>query len=307
MTRADSRVLSVLAPRQLYDFIMETGFIRDVLLARVDRPVRIVLGEQGQQLQAMDDVLIIDFENRLSPVVNSFANAPFRNVGVLHMADETLSADCSYYPRVDYVLRNYWRPDVLEIPAGSRCQGVLWVPNGYRTGVGPCPPETLLPFALRTHQMSFVGRTPPELADRHRMMEVIGAHGLPARLETSLKFGGEFSPHSYRALMENTRFALVPTGNSVETIRLYDALETGAIPVCLDAPFLHDERTAGGIPAVILKSWEELPQWWSTAEAEPGRYAALQAQVIAWWSAFKDRQADRVASLINGAFARSAA
>jgi hypothetical protein len=306
MTRSDSRVLSVLAPRQLYDFIMESGFIRDVLLSRLDVPVRVVLGEQGQQLQAMDDVLIIDFENRLSPVVNSFANAPFRNVGVLHMADETLSADCSYYPKVDYILRNYWRPDVLEIPAGSRCQGAIWVPNGYRTGVGPCRPDGLLPFALRTHQMSFVGRTPPELADRQTMMEVIRRDGLPARLETSLKFGGEFSPHSYRALMENSRFALVPTGNSVETIRLYDALETGCIPVCLDAPFLRDDRTAGGIPAVILKSWDELPQWWRTVEADPEHYARLQTDVIAWWSAFKDRQAGRVAALINGAFARSA-
>ncbi|KIL98708.1 hypothetical protein CCC_02158 [Paramagnetospirillum magnetotacticum MS-1] len=290
----------------MYDFIMETGFILDVLLSKVDVPVRVVLGEPGQQLQAMDDVLIIDFENRLSPVVNSFAAAPFRNVGVLHMADETLSADCSYYPKVDYVLRNYWRPEALEIAPGSRCQGAIWVPNGYRTGVGPCRADALLPFGLRSHQMSFVGRTPPELTDRLKMMEVIRAHALPARLETSLKFGGEFSPHAYRALMENTRFALVPTGNSVETIRLYDALETGAIPICLDAPFLHDERTAGGIPAVILNSWDELPLWWKTVEAEPERYARLQTEVIAWWSAFKSRQAQRVATLINGAFARSA-
>ncbi|WP_168185879.1 exostosin family protein [Magnetospirillum sp. ME-1] len=306
MTRTGNRVLTVLAPRQLYDFIMETGFIRDVLLSKVDAPVRMVLGEQDRQMQAMDDVLVIDFENRLSAVVNAFAAAPFRNVGVLHMADETLSADCSYYPKVDYVLRNYWRPEALEIPAGSRCQGAIWVPNGYRTGVGPCPAAGLLPFELRTTPMTFIGRTPPELAERHRMMEVIQANDLPARLETTLKFGGEFSAHSYRAVMEDTRFALVPGGNSVETIRLYDALETGAIPVCLDAPFLRDERTAGGIPAVILSSWDELPRWWQSVEADPARYADLQRQVIAWWTAFKERQADRVAELINNAFARSA-
>jgi hypothetical protein len=60
-----------------------------------------------------------------------------------------------------------------------------------------------------------------------------------------------------------------------------------------------------GLPAVRLKSWDDLPGWWQIAADDEAAGAELQRQAIAWWQAFKDSQADAVGTLITQAFARS--
>jgi hypothetical protein len=61
--------------------------------------------------------------------------------------------------------------------------------------------------------------------------------------------------------MANSKFALVPGGKSAETIRLYDALEHGAIPICLESDFPFSSDALGSIgtpPLVQLDGWSSL-------------------------------------------------
>ena len=99
-----------------------------------------------------------------------------------------------------------------------------------------------------------------------------------------------------------------PGGNAAETIRFYDALECGALPVVIDAPWLHAEAAlglCGPPPIVILDSWTALPDA-LVRYLSPSAEAGLSAQADAcrhWWQTFKLRTGDRVTSLIETAFA----
>jgi hypothetical protein len=108
--------------------------------------------------------------------------------------------------------------------------------------------------------------------------------------------------------MESAKFALVPRGRSVESIRLYDALELGAIPILLDSPVIR--HLMPGAPLVMLESWAALPRWLAAERAAPAfdaRMSARQQALIAWWTDFKRHQQQAVASLIDASFARCSA
>jgi hypothetical protein len=65
------------------------------------------------------------------------------------------------------------------------------------------------------------------------MLDEVHVKRLPAMVLTTDGFGQGLGAAEYATLMENARFALVPGGRCAETIRLYDALEMGAIPITL--------------------------------------------------------------------------
>jgi hypothetical protein len=79
-----------------------------------------------------------------------------QNVGLLHLGDEFGQNSRNLYGFADYVLRHYWFSDLPELVGANRAK-VIWVPNGYRTGVGPVGPARTLPFADRQIEGFFAG------------------------------------------------------------------------------------------------------------------------------------------------------
>ena len=304
--------LTILCELRVLDGILESYFIRNVLLGDLRRPLRIVPITQVEATAPADNVLIINLFDRLAPLIRKFLDAGCKNVGVFHMGDEHCRNDRSYYGEVDYVLRNYYFAEALRLPAGSRCLEAIWVPNGYRIGVGPRRPDTLLPAAARTTTLffaGFAGSGGGAIPARVEMLEVIREHKLPATIITTPGFAKGLGPASYSALLENARFALVPQGQAPETIRLFDALELGCVPISLDHDFLQASDAMAGAPVVRLKSWQDLPQWLAAVTASPSYeadIAELQRQCIDWWTQFKQLQGKRVANLIARAFVREA-
>lgn len=139
------------------------------------------------------------------------------------------------------------------------------------------------------------------------MVDVVQRNQLPAAMMVTDRFGGGLGPASYSAFMENSRFALAPRGHAEETIRLFDAMELGAIPISLCHNFLLDPGAMGGAPVVMLDNWEQLPQWLAQTVMQPGAEAVWQArqkQMIDWWSSFKTKMRDQVTELIERSFAR---
>lgn len=308
---ADSMTpLIVLCELRVLDGILESYFIRNILLGDLRRPVRVIPVTKVETVEPIDNVLIINLFDRLVPLIRKFISAGCKNIGIFHMGDEHCRNDRSYYGEVDYVIRNYYFAEALTPPSGDRCLGVIWAPNGYRIGVGPRRPETLLPVLARTTTLFFAGFTgsgASSIPARIEMLDVIKAHKLPATVITTPGFAKGLGPASYGTMLENARFALVPQGQAPETIRLFDALELGCIPISLAHAFLQASDAMGGAPVVQLKSWQELLSWFAATTSSPtfeADVAERQRQCIAWWSNFKRLQATRVASLIERAFAR---
>ena len=300
--------LNVIWRRARLDAARESHFMMRVLLAKIRRAVRVIPLGDNDPLPLMDNALVVSYRTEFTEYVSAFRRKSCRNIGLFHTADEYGTDDRGFYADVDYVLRHYWFRPAAQKPSESSL-GVLWVPNGYGNLVGPMPAQSILPMADR-HVGGFFAGCMETRDERQDMVNVVEAAKLPFQVVKTPAFGQGLGPASYTAFLANARFALVPGGNSPETIRLYEALETGAIPIMLRSEFVSEPEALGDPPIVLLERWDDLPAFYeryadTASPAVITELQAKQAQILAWWRQFVARQQDRVAALIDASFGRS--
>ncbi len=292
------RPLNVVFRRKLLEIMLEGQFIRDVVLGGIGRPLRLIPLEEDASIPLMDDMLFLTMGAPGDYLLEAVAKSGVKNVGYFHVGDEVGAHDCAFYAQADYVLRNYWFAERMA-------KNVVWVPNGWANGVGPARPDLHLPFGERRHLAFFSGvleRPEKPLDERREMAETIRAHKIPATVAATHGFGQGFGPTPYAAYMGDSRFALVPAGNSPETIRFYDALELGAIPVCLKSPFISEGGPLAGAPVVALDSWEAFADFIAPhLDPTPALFEAWEEKRLAmvdWWAGVKRDAMARVAGVV---------
>jgi hypothetical protein len=252
-----------------------------------------------------------------------------KKIVLIHMGDELAKKNISAYGSANLILRNYYFPDIFSRPDIK--DRILWIPNGFRTGIGPRNPLTIKLASNREYLASFMGWIQnPDSFKRERDSFGRMVRGVrkskKSRLDIFLRWierkihanqeRRTFSESTfncddlyllsssgfatgnnlglYSAVMENSVFAPCPAGNSPETIRLYDALESGAIPITLEHEFIRSTdalAALGEIPFPVLNSWDELPEFLSSMKLQlqddPDLINALQTKCISWWSQYK--------------------
>jgi hypothetical protein len=304
------RSLNLVWLRQTLEAVLEGYFIKEVLLSEIDRPVRTIVVESNAPFPFLTGALVVSFGNQLSSYLKEARSRGLINIGLLHMADEHGAHDRGFYGLADYVLRHYLHEPALVPPPNSL--GVIWIPNGYRTGVGPILPQSMLTTAERRLMGFFSGvlkgRTLSD--ERQQMVNAIQAGKLPFLVNESPSFGQGLGPVAHAAHLSMTRFGLVPGGNSPETIRLYDVLEAGAIPDVIKSPFVTAPSALGNPPFVMLDHWSQLPAFYApySNAMEPRVIDEIEGRrrdVYDWWNRFKARQQRRVKELIDRSFARA--
>lgn len=299
--------LNVVWRRQVLESVLETSFIRHVLLSKVNRPQRWMAIEEGQGLPLLDNTLIVSHGDPIA-YFDAARQKGLSNIGLFQVGDEKGDAGHASYALTDYVIRNYF----FEHQMVHKPDRLTWVPNGWAQGVGPVRAAEHLSFTERTLPAffsGFIGQDADQIDDRQRMLKVIDEHAVSALMATTAGFGLGLGPAAYAAHMGNARFALIPRGRSPETIRLYDALELGAIPITLDSPWMHERDGLGAFgrpPFVILKDWAELPGYLSQFQGEiaPKLLDTTEQQrlkCVDWWQQLQAHFSERVASLINSA------
>jgi hypothetical protein len=139
--------------------------------------------------------------------------------------------------------------------------------------------------------------------ERQQMKAAVEQAALPFELRFTATSRDRLGPAAYAARLADARFALVPGGNSPETIRLYDALEMGAIPIMLRSTFVDAPGALNGPPFLLLDDWSGLAAAYAPLSDETPRglaeLDALQAKVTDWWERFKRAQQDRLRYRIN--------
>jgi hypothetical protein len=306
------RPLNLLWRRQTLEFVVEGYFIKEVLLAEIGRPIRTFVVEANAPVPVLSDTLIVSGGLEFARYLKEARGRGATNIGLLHMGDETGRDDHAFYGDADYVLRHYWF-EHLMIPPNPQSLGVNWIPNGYRNGIGPISVQTMLPAAERKIMGFFSGHfgLPEEMksAERRLMAKVVNDAKIPFLIVETAGWGQGFGPPSYAAWLSTSRFGLVPGGLSPETIRLYEVLEAGAIPIMLKSPYVVAPDALDNPPFVLLNNWTELPEVYARfadANAPPviAEIEEMRQTVLAWWRAFKAKHQVRIKNLIESSFAR---
>ena len=300
---SDRQPLNLIWRRRTLDLVPESYFIEHILLGSLGRSVRVLAVEQIDETPFLEGSLVVSMTTEFFGYLAEARRRGLRKMMLFHLGDEHGTGDRSSYANVGLVLRNYW----FEAIQSER--KILWVPNGYGIGVGPAEPGPRLKASQRSSPGFFAGALGMRTLAHER--ESMRAAVEKARLGFELHFTAtsrdRLGPAAYSARLSNARFALVPGGNSPETIRLYDALERGAVPIMLRSPFVHAADALDEPPFIILNDWNELAEAYApfadTSQHTLTAIDALQDKVVCWWDEFKSRQQRRVRAAIDAVMA----
>lgn len=285
---------------------LESGFLQNVLLGNLGQPVRHVCIGAADAPPIVDRSILVVLGTEL---VDSRALAAARasgkeTIGVVHMGDERGDRDKSFYADARFVLRHYESGlGRLPMREGAREQ---WIPNGYANGVGPRAPAAIVPATSRRHLCTFMG-FPDQDPSRRELTDLLEADAVPCAYVPTPAFSAGFAPVEYGMRLEDAVFALVPRGNAPETIRFFDALERGCVPIVVDAPFLDAGGPMADAPVVRLARWSELRGFLDGIQSlkeDDRRRQVLQMQqeVMAWWAAEKLRWQGIVTAAVRRGF-----
>lgn len=215
-------------------------------------------------------------------------------VVLYHMGDELGEMRRSQYQNCDLVIRNYYYKEAF---VGNGEVETFWAPCGFKNGVGPRDQKLIKPANRREWLASFFGWLDNPRSYRNERAEFSSAVDKCDSnifVQPSAGFAQGWNPGLYAIAMESSIFSPCPAGNTSETIRLYDALELGCIPISLPHHFLFSEEALaliGPVPFPILNSWTELPVFLEKMKAKilinPNEVMELQQRCIIWWSHFK--------------------
>lgn len=233
----------------------------------------------------------------INPSVIATLKTNGNRVVLFQMGDELGRKDISLYSQCDAVFRNYYFPAIIDDhPLNSRMH---WVPNGFRTGIGPRSRHKLKRVTERRFLSSFMGwlsNAQSHNDERAKFSSVAESCAPNLFLSSTTGFGQGFNVGLYSTILESSVFTPCPAGNSAETIRLYDALECGSIPISLDHGFLRARKALFDPPFPILASWDELPAFLLAQHgrlvSRPGELQSLQTATVEWWESHKRRIAE---------------
>lgn len=328
--------MQIISSSKTLNAILESGFIQNILFQGAPYSTQFDPEKSAGVVVVYVELYEIDLQ------LISKIKAAGKKIVLYHMGDELADKDISTYQTCDLIIRNYFFPQILSHTEFAH--KILWAPNGCKTGVGPRAPDTLQKVCARQYLACFLGwlsNVASFNGERALFSEAVSAwsgskkrrtknvkqwlkHYLSLSKEylaftkvapsckvdlhllSSTGFSNGYNVGLYSATMEDSIFAPCPAGNSPETIRLYDALESGCIPVSLNHEFLVSCDALGELgtpPFILLSSWNEFPafleQMKQKMATSPEEIQQMQNNCIIWWEKYKKHIAQKIAQRIE--------
>ena len=227
-----------------------------------------------------DDMIVCD--NRLTPSRNAFYRSAYMKgcrVYLIHLSDEGYEDDCSAYRWCEAIFRNYYSSGLAE------SSKVVTFAPGYKVGFArglknPTASE-------RAFIWSFAGHK--RISSRVEMLDAL-AGIRPSKLHLTGGFNTPdgLSLDDYRDLLQTSLFAPCPAGfSSVDTFRIYEALEAGCIPI-VERRRGSDyfRRAYGAHPIPTVEGWSEAADL-ITGIMERHKHEDLRKRCWLWWNSYK--------------------
>jgi hypothetical protein len=283
------RKIHLIATPHTLNGALETWFYQNEMLGGIPYTLDLEAGKISDSV-----VIFVELAETINLNFIRALRANRNKVVFLDMGDELGKKDVTPYVECDLVIRNYL---YLNIFKDERYRDkVIWLPNGYRTGVGPRNPAHLKPASERNWIAAFLGwlnNARSHNNERQIFKEIAPKCGANLFMNVSANWAGGFNLGLYSTIMESSIFAPCPAGNCPDSIRIYDAMELGSIPIYLRHTFLDNEYSMQSPPFPILNSWDELPEFLDRKRQEFGKdpraFDQLQQSTIQWWTMTKRR------------------
>jgi len=270
--------------------IMEFDWIRNVILGEIDRPIQIWSSHENKR---MADSLIVFLHAPKDE--HTYFQGCCPNMGLYHMGDESGSQNTAFYGRVNYVFRNYYFHKFKDQP------NTHYVALGTKSGFGTIPSSSLMPADRRRTLCNFIGSL---RSNRAEMVQVVRDNNLDCYMSANLVWGSRdgLPPLNYRQILADSVFTLTPWGNNPESLRIYEALEAGSIPIYQKHENDFVEFALGPNPIPTLNSWKEMPELIKSLMEDKPKLLKLQGDLIAWWRQYKIRLQQKVKRVIDESF-----
>ena len=207
-----------------------------------------------------------------------------KTITVLHVSDEFGRDPIEFYKSssIKHVFRNYPRAD---LPLDK----VTLLPLGYANGRQAATNQTSA-FQTRPYTWSFAGSM-----DRHGRERVLSLLKRiePYVLETKENWSvpAKLGAKEYSDLLQKTKFVPCVAGfRALESYRLYEALEQGAIPLIVpDGPEQRDTYidVLGKHPMLTFPSWDKVVELLPILVKNPAKMEEHRQQLLAWWTTKK--------------------
>jgi hypothetical protein len=216
--------------------------------------------------------------------------ADLKGCGFLHCGDEYFRADMRVYAAFDYVIRGPWT-DLLAGP------GVMGIPIGPSNNM---PARDLIPPSRRGLAWSFAGGRRLSRMNMARIFAGITPNSVS--LPDLTRGETHISRSAYLDAVADSAFIPCVEGNVIiETLRPYEALAYGAIPILPRRLFADPYRSILGAdhPLPTFRTWTEASAFVCRMMADKAALDRLQGEVMAWWRGKLDAYPQHVADFIR--------
>jgi len=238
----------------------------------------------------IDDSIVIDTRIHRAPAGYYTRFVAKRNVFLFHLGDEWYDPRYEKYSNFNGVFRNY-------ASSAFNPSFVMGLPLGYYNFR---PQASQISVATsRKYVWCFLGQL--NKASRPEMARALSGIGPNLVHATDSPHSPRFTVETYHRALFDSAFVPCPMGNvNLESFRVYESLECGAIPILETRLALDYFRlTLGDHPLPIFRSWNAAAQYVRGLMANPALLLAKQEECVAWWQQYKVGLKGRVRQFLD--------
>lgn len=269
--------------------------------------VRFLLGERaGEVVDDPERTLVVphslvlcDQLDRMAP--DTLARVgELGTVGLFHISQEWYQDPLDAYAAFGFVWRNHHHSGLRHRPVLQ-----LPLPPAALDEVTAEPlPVALKPVTGRRHTWSFMGQlktTRVAMLEAFRRIDGGYEHRSGSAVDHQT---AQLQAGSYLDVLGDSIFVPCAMGNAhLESFRVYEALEVGAIPLVERRPWLdYFGALLGDHPLPTVRSWSEAPGLVNGLLGDEARLEALQERLVTWWTAKKQALARAARDDVDACF-----
>ena len=240
------------------------------------------------EVNDLEPLIIIDSEVQKKKNFYKDFFKKYKNIYLIHLGDEGGKVDKSFYLNFKQVFRTFY------LNSFSKIKNLTCIPIGYKKG----PITSNIEINDRKYHWNFLGTihgaSRYDLIFQNKNIE-------PNYVNITKKFGGQnsLSATEYYKIMANTKFALVSHGYfHPETYRLYEALESGCIPI-IENPHNFFDSFLPNNPIIKIKLWKEANNIINELNNDKVKILNISKSIKKWWHEYKLSIRKKIKEKIN--------